>query len=296
MATYPIVAPPNRNEFEEVLPRRQGAREAPVAAAISPAIPISAHRSDLFSEALLEMSSTRQNRSAKDALISVVFHAVVLTALLVAPLYFTDRIDMTRFAQTFLVAPLPPPPPPPPMAQNLVKSVATPKRMLISNGKLLAPTVIPQKVTILKEEPPPDLGEGVAGGVPGGVPGGQMGGVIGGIISGSTHTSVPMPVPASSPKAPMRVGGRIKPPRVLQAPAPKYPVLARQSNLEGKVLLDAVIDAQGNVTEVQVVSGHPLLINAALDAVRQWKYEPTYLNDQAISVKLFVTVTFQLSR
>jgi len=64
--------------------------------------------------------------------------------------------------------------------------------------------------------------------------------------------------------------------------------------MEGIVSIDAVIDAEGSVVEMRVLSGPPLLIPAALDAVRQWKYEPTYLNDQAIPVQLIVKVTFQL--
>jgi len=76
--------------------------------------------------------------------------------------------------------------------------------------------------------------------------------------------------------------------------SPIYPVLARQTKVQGVVTIDAVIDTEGDVVEMRVVSGHPLLISAALEAVKQWKYEPTYLNDQPIAVQLFVTVNFQL--
>jgi protein TonB len=79
-------------------------------------------------------------------------------------------------------------------------------------------------------------------------------------------------------------------------PSPVYPPLAKQTKVQGIVSIDAVIDTEGNVVEMRVVSGHPLLISAALDAVKNWKYEPTYLNDQAIAVQLIVTVTFQLDR
>jgi protein TonB len=170
--------------------------------------------------------------------------------------------------------------------------------MLLSGGKLIAPTAVPSRIVILKEEPlPPEIGNGVAGGVPGGVPGGQLGGVIGGVISGASRTNLPMPVPATVQlKAPIRVGGRVRPPRVLSKASPLYPPLARQTKVEGIVSIDAVIDTEGNVVEMSVVSGHPLLISAALDAVKKWKYEPTYLNDQAIAVQLIVTVTFQLGR
>ena len=76
---------------------------------------------------------------------------------------------------------------------------------------------------------------------------------------------------------------------------PKYPPLAIQTHLEGTVVVQAIIDEHGDVIEAKVVSGHPLLVDAALKAVRQWKYEPTYLNDQPIPVQLNVQVTFELS-
>ena len=80
------------------------------------------------------------------------------------------------------------------------------------------------------------------------------------------------------------------------APQPIYPSLARQARVEGDVVVEAVIDATGSVVEAKVISGHALLMSAALEAVRQWKYEPTYLNGEAVPVRLRVTVTFQLSR
>jgi periplasmic protein TonB len=281
---------------QHVLPRTQVAREPRIARLASLPIPIAAtRRHNLFSEALLEMSSTRPPRRTVDLFLSIVFHTLILLALLVPPLYFTDTIDVKGLAQTFLVAP-PPPPPPPPTSQAVPRAVPTPRRVLTSGGKLMAPSSIPQRVVILREEPlPPDIGAGVEGGIPGGVPGGQLGGVIGGIISGGTRTYVPVPTLATSnPRSPIRVGGRVRPPRALAQLAPVYPTLAKQARLEGTVSIDAVIDTEGNVVAMRVVSGHPLLLNAALAAVRQWKYAPTYLNDQPIAVQLIVTVTFKL--
>ena len=251
---------------------------------------------NFFSEALLEASSSRHPSPTAKLLFSIGLHILVLLALLLPPLYFTDTLDLRQFTQTFLVAP--PPPPAPPAPQAVEKSKMAPRRMLLSGGKLMAPTAVPSKIVILKEEPlPPVMGNGITGGVPGGVPGGQLGGVIGGVISDASRTNLRMPVPATvQPKAPIRVGGRIRPPRVLSTPSPVYPPLAKQTRVQGIVSIDAVIDTQGNVVEMSAVSGHPLLISAALDAVKKWKYEPTYLNDQAVAVQLIVTVTFQLER
>jgi len=266
----------------------------PLPKPLRPFVPVPHRKRNLFSETLLEASSTRHPRRGLQLLFSIGLHILVLLALVLPPLYFADTLDLRHFTQTLLVAP--PPPPPPPAAQAVVKSNAAPRHMLLSGGKLIAPTAVPSRIVMLKEEPlPPEIGNGVADGVPGGVPGGQLGGVIGGVISDASRTNLPTPVSATrQPKIPIRVGGRVRPPRVLLKPSPVYPPLAKQTRIQGTVSIDAVIDTEGNVVEMSVVSGHPLLISAALDAVKNWKYAPTYLNDQAVAVQLMVTVRFQL--
>jgi len=249
----------------------------------------------VFAEALLEASSTRQRFSGRRVFYSIAIHTLVLLALILPPLYFTDTINLKQFTQTFLVAP-PPPPPPPPAPQAIAKAVVL-KRVFTNAGKLVAPTVIPQKIAILKEEPiDPEIGAGAPGGIPGGVPGGQLGGVIGGIISDASRRASVAPPPLVQKTAPLRVGGHVRAPRLITKVAPSYPPLARQTRVQGDVTVDAVIDTGGNVVEMQIISGHPLLLSAALLAVKQWKYEPTYLNDQPIPVQLIVVVTFRLER
>ena len=123
-----------------------------------------------------------------------------------------------------------------------------------------------------------------------------MGGVIGGVIGGvNTTVMAPLAPKDSKPKAPVRVGGRVKEPRLIRRIDPVYPPLARQTHMQGVVIIEAVLDEQGNVEEMKVVSGPPLLIQAALDAVKRWKYEPTYLNEQPVAVQLNVTVTFRMT-
>jgi protein TonB len=95
---------------------------------------------------------------------------------------------------------------------------------------------------------------------------------------------------------PRRPGGDIQEPRRIRGAAPTYPELARRAGVSGKVVLECVIGTDGRVTELQVMSGHPLLAGAALDAVRRWEYSPTTLNGQPIRVILTVTVNFGLDR
>src|SRR2546426_3819393 len=145
----------------------------------------------------------------------------------------------------------------------------------------MAPKAIPKDVKIIKEEEmPPDVSVGVTGGVPGGVPGGQAGGVIGGIIGGVVGAPPP-------PKAPQRIrqGGNVQAALIMNRVQPQYPPLARQARVSGTVKLHAIIAKDGTVQELQVISGHPLLIQAALDAVRQWRYRPTLLNTEPVEVR-----------
>ncbi len=295
MSPYPI-APPSDEELlaEAVEQQSQAARTEQVAPSSGQRPVITAPRGkNWLSEAMLDMSPTRPGRRTVDFVLSLLVHAIFLGTLLLIPLYFTEAIDLKQFTQTFLVAP---PPPPPPASPAIARVASARKRVFTATGKLLAPTAIPEKIAMLKEEPlPPDVGpaQGVMGGVPGGVPGGQIGGVLGGILSGAARTNMPV-APAAPPRAPIRVGGRVKAPRFVSRVDPVYPLLARQARIEGQVLIDAVIDANGEVVEMQVISGHPLLIPAALEALRHWKYEPTYLNEQPVPVKLLVVITFRI--
>ncbi|MGH9793595.1 MAG: energy transducer TonB [Candidatus Acidiferrales bacterium] len=249
---------------------------------------------DWLAQALLEKSPTRPGRLSIKVLAGAALEFLVLSVLMLLPLLYTDTIDVQAFTQTLLVAPPPPPPPPPAPSTVAARPAKAPKRVFTASGKLLAPSAIPNRVAMLQEEQlPPEVPIGVVGGVPGGVPGGQMGGVLGGIITGEKNVPVVAPPPPVA--MPVRVGGRVKAPRQIYAPQPFYPPLARQARVQGDVLLDAVIDEQGNVVKLSVVSGHPLLLDAAIKTVSQWRYEPTLLNDKPVALRLIVTVHFRLT-
>ncbi len=221
-------------------------------------------------------------------------------AILIPLLNYYD-IPVTELS-TFLVAP-PPPPPPPPPPQAVVK----PKKIIpkeFDSGKLTQPKKIPDKVAIIDEEdiPPPSAGiAGVVGGVPGGSAGGSLGGVLGGIISNTPSVAPPPPPPPPVKKAPppaptrIRVGGAVQKARMLKQVQPQYPPLARQARIQGTVKLTAEIAKDGSIQKLEVISGHPLLIPAALQAVKQWRYKPTLLNGQAVEVITQIDVNFTLS-
>jgi protein TonB len=92
---------------------------------------------------------------------------------------------------------------------------------------------------------------------------------------------------------PVRVGGEVQPPRKIRHADPVFPELAKRARVSGVVVLDCVIDREGRVSRIEVVSGNPLLDEAAVTAVRQWAYRPTLLNGVPVEVVMTVTVRFR---
>ena len=251
---------------------------------------------DVFLRALLEAGTTKTvRRSPLEWAAATALHIVILATLIIVPLFTTETIQLRNYEETPLVTSPAPPPPPPPAAGRAVAPHITSKRsnLTYTLGKVTAPTAIPKTVSLDNAAAAPNLG-GVEGGVPGGVPGGQLGGSLGGVIGG-TGTSVPIPPPRQpAAKRIVRVGSHIKAPRQTYSVQPEYPPLARQAHVSGTVVVDAVLDEHGNVVGAHALSGHPLLIPAALRAVLQWKYEPTLLNGTPVAVEMEVTVHFKL--
>ena len=223
----------------------------------------------------------------------------LIVLLVILPMIFFEGLQPTQLA-SMLVAPPPPPPPPPPAAE-IIKVVKVIPRQFDA-GRLVAPKQIPKDIAMIREEElPPNMGAvGVVGGVPGGVPGGAVGGVIGGII-GSVPTAAPPPPPPpkEAPKPPtpsrIRVGGNVQAANIAKMVRPAYPPLAKQARIQGTVRFNAVIAKDGTIQNLQVVSGHPLLIPAATEAVRQWIYKPTQLNGEPVEVQTQIDVNFTLS-
>jgi protein TonB len=146
---------------------------------------------------------------------------------------------------------------------------------------------------MIKEEeaPPPAPTGGVVGGIPGGIPGGQLGGVIGGIISSTSMAAVPKLEPVKR----IRVSQGVTQGLLIRKIQPPYPAIALAARITGVVELKAIIGKDGTIKELQALSGPPLLIPAAIKAVKQWHYRPYLLNGEAVEVETSVTVTFQFA-
>jgi periplasmic protein TonB len=243
----------------------------------------------MFEDSLLESGNRLKTKRGRTTTFAIFLEILLIGVMVLMPLIFTEALPKQQL-MTFLVAPPPPPPPPPPAAApvHVVHQVQTD----IVNGALRTPTKIPQKIQMIKEDeaPPAMASAGVVGGVPGGVPGGQMGGVIGGIIS-----STPVAVPKVATPQRVRVSAGVTSGLLIRKVNPVYPPLARQARISGTVILRAVISKDGSIENLSLVSGHPMLAPAAIDAVRQWKYKPYLLNGEPVEVDTEVQVNFTLA-
>ncbi|HET8890976.1 MAG TPA: energy transducer TonB [Candidatus Angelobacter sp.] len=238
----------------------------------------------MFEDSLMESGGRIKTNQKWTGLISTLVQLGLVGFLVLLPLIFTEALPKGQLT-TWLVAPPPPPPPPPPAAPQIqhVQKVSE-----IVDGSLRAPTKIPKQVKMIEEDAAPPPSSGVVGGVVGGVPGGSAGGVIGGIIG----SAAPPPKVATPQK--LRVSSGVVEGLKLSAPNPTYPQMARIAHIQGDVILQATISKSGVVENLRGVSGHPILIQAALDAVRQWKYKPYILNGEPVEVETTIKVQFHM--
>jgi periplasmic protein TonB len=244
----------------------------------------------MFEDSLFESSGRLKTKKKFTVFLSFLFQCTVIGIMVLIPLIYTEALPK-RELLTFLMAPPPPPPPPPPPAP--APKVRIIPKVAPAPQEMVQPKAIPKQVArIVEEAPPPtSLVGGVVGGIAGGIAGGGPGGILGGMIS----AAAPPPPPPPPPER-VRVGGNVQSAKLVAQPKPSYPPLARQARIQGTVRLEAVISKDGTIENLTVVSGHPLLIQAALEAVKQWRYQPTLLNGVPVEVVTTVDVNFTLGQ
>jgi protein TonB len=236
----------------------------------------------MFNELLESSSRRKKTNTGWSVILSAVIQISALLVLIVIPLIYTQALPKAMLA-TLLVAPPPPPPPPPPPVKEVIKPVAR----LIQSGKLMQPRAIPKDVAVFKEaEPPPDVINNT-----------NQSGVFGGIPGQGLMAESGLVVPPPKAAAPVRIkqGGAVTAASIITQTHPVYPSLARQARIQGTVVLHAIIDKEGKVAQLEVVSGHPLLVQSALEAVKQWRYKPTQLNGDPVEIDTTIQVTFTMN-
>jgi len=224
---------------------------------------------------------------------SLTAQTLLVGVLIAIPLIYSDRLPEVRLFVP-LSLPLPPPPPAPQRAQATASSSS---RNSFSTARIYTPRRIAdlsQIPDVGLVEAPPSFGSGTENGVPGGIG-------VPGAISQILAPPIPQPKPRVTdaptiPAKPIAIGGDVQAAKLVKKVIPAYPPLARQARVSGTVQLIGVIAKDGTIQQLQVVSGHPLLVKAALDAVRQWIYRPTLLNGQAVEVIAPIDVIFTLGQ
>ncbi|MGP0018246.1 MAG: energy transducer TonB [Candidatus Sulfotelmatobacter sp.] len=243
----------------------------------------------MFEDSLIESGGRLKTKRGRTSVVAFMIEFMIIGVMVLIPLIFTEALPKGQM-MFLLVAPPPPPPPPPPAAAAVqhVKVIQTD----IVNGELRTPTKIPQKVKMIQEDeaPPAMASTGVVGGVPGGIPGGSMGGVIGSVLS-----STPTVAPHIATPQRVRVSSGVSSGLLIRKVNPTYPPLARQARIQGTVVLQAQISKDGSIENLTLVSGHPMLAPAAIEAVKQWKYKPYLLNGEPVEVDTQVQVNFTLA-
>jgi protein TonB len=237
----------------------------------------------MFEDSLVESAGRIKTNQRWTTPLSFLVQALLIGVLVLIPLILTEGLP-TRMLMAAIVAPPPPPPPPPPPAPvQHVQRVSE-----IVDGALRTPSKIPKKIEMIKEDEAPPPSNGVMGGVVGGVPGGSAGGVIGGLIS----STAPPPKVAAPQK--LRISSGVAEGNLINKVEPPYPQMAKIAHVQGDVVLQALISKQGTIENLRAVSGHPILIQAAMDAVKQWRYKPYLLNGDPVEVETTITVRFHM--
>jgi protein TonB len=239
----------------------------------------------MFEDSLLESAGRLKTGRRRTTAVSFALESGLVGALVLVPLIFTQALPKARLNITVV-------PPPPAAARPAPPSPVTHTRPQTNYVDALVPPVrIPHGIAHVVDQPgSPE--ETASVGVPNGVGSGNATGVLHSILAAA---AMPPPTP-SIPRAPVRVSTGVMNGYIVHQVQPVYPPIAKTAGIEGPVLLQATISRTGAIENLRVLSGHPMLVKSALDAVRQWRYRPYLLNNEPVEVETQVTVNFTLHR
>jgi len=245
---------------------------------------------------LIESSIEKPRTKRPFALVlAIAIHLILVWVLLLIPIVSPESLS-DQLERPTAMGPLPIP-----ILGSPVRTATGPTKagpVVLREKTVQTPPEIPRMTNIL------DLGTGLEPSLEGvtgsGFLGGSPAGIIDGVI-GAPSRSAPVPPPPSVPPVlqahhPVRVGGEVQQANLISQVKPQYPIAAKQAGIQGAVVLEAVISQGGTIVDVRMISGHPLLIRAAMEAVKQWRYKPTLLNREPVEVLTTITVNFSLGR
>ena len=238
--------------------------------------------------------SARKTGDWKRAAIPLAYVAesMLVGVLVLLPLIYTQALPRQLLTADVQIPTPPDSRPAPPIGQQ-----ARPPAGHARVDPFTEPVRIPPTIARITELPEPPPVDGLAGPFVPGVPPGYAGGngPIPGGVPLNTGTPPPLPPAHVAPPARLyRVGGDVIAAHALYQPRPVYPPLAIMARVQGTVMLQAILGKDGTVQDLKVLSGHPLLVRAALDAVKTWRYQPTLLNSEPVDVLTEIDVSFNL--
>jgi len=239
----------------------------------------------MFEDSLVESSGNLARRNPWTAGISFAVQFALLGVLLLTSLIYTETLPAQKL-MSMLEAPVPPAAAPAPAAQTVARRSKPASEF--QHGVLMVPREIPKWIGDIHDEAVPSsaaLPDGIVGSIP---------------VSSADNaiTNLLRSTPAAFPKAApqkVRVSSGVAQGLLVRQIKPQYPKLALQARIQGTVTLQATIGRDGTVQNLHVLSGHPMLTGAAMDAVRQWLYRPYYLNGDPVEVDTQINVNFTLA-
>jgi protein TonB len=240
----------------------------------------------MFEDSLVESSGALSRQNPWTASLSFAVQGLLAGVLVLLPLIYTEALPWRQLT-AIVTAPTPPPPP---ATSSPDRPPAPQSRLLTDDGVIRVPISIPTRVAMVHDEEA-TVGAGTTldlAGVPGGTGTGVPNSVISNIIQ------VPPTMPKVDAPSKVRVSSGVAQGLLIHQVKPAYPSLAVHARVQGTVVLQAVIAKDGTVRDLRVLSGHPLLVQAALEAVQLWRYKPYLLNDQPVEVDTQINVNFTL--
>ncbi len=242
----------------------------------------------MFEDSLIESGGVLTTKRPAATAVSLLLQCVLVVAMAALPLLYTEALP--KLSLTSLIAPGPPPPGPAPARAEVERRPAPPRDSDLIGQRLREPQAIPRRVAnIIESEAPlpeiPFTGPGVPGGT---------GPTEGNPLNAIVNLAPPAPVPRPTVSAPLRISQGVAQGFLVHQVKPVYPPLARQARVQGTVILQAIIGKDGSIENLRLISGHPMLAPAAIEAVRQWRYRPYTLNREPVEVQTEITVNFVL--
>jgi len=239
----------------------------------------------MFEDSLVESGGKLAHRSPWTTAVSFAAQILLCGILVVISLIYTEALPSQKLLSVLEA-------PPPPHAAPAPRKASGSARLMseFNSGVLMPPREIPKNITAIPDgaspnNSAPDFGSGVPNGVPGTATNAQIAELM---------RTAPVAVPKVAAQK-IRVSSGVAQGLLIRQVKPQYPALARQARVQGTVVLQAVIGKDGTVRNLRVVSGHPMLTTAAIDAVKQWLYRPYYLNGEPVEVDTQINVNFTLA-